>query len=230
MFYFTLLLNFLLTGFINLTPALIIRYLIHKKRFEKKNHAIVTSIVIAVIAWTIVYALLSLEGVDHSLPTGAPEILYAYINYHILKPAYQENDASPEDVSHMKENGDNAISKKSRFSSAKLPKLSIAMNVVLCISLIASTAFCFSLNDEVNLLRQDLAEANEKYEISVNARNSMQQRYEEEIEELYKKNNPSSIDFEEESRKIKEENRKEVGEWNKNNPDDQIDYAGNPIE
>lgn len=112
----------------------------------------------------------------------------------------------------------------------KNSKLSLILNVVLGIALIASLAFCFSLNGKINTLNQELKDSEAKYERAVSSRNSMQERYEEEISKLYQNSNSSSLDFEKELEKIHEENRKEVDEWNANNPDHQIDYNGQPID
>lgn len=222
MFYINLLIDLILTGFINLTPALIIRFLICKKRYEKKSYAIITSIIIAIVAWTIAYVLLFLNGADRSLPSGTAEILYAYINYCILKPTLREDNDGSDAVSFKTD--DDSVSKETAYPKVpKLAKLSMAVNVVLCVSLVVSISFCFSLNKKVNTLTESLDKANEKYELAVNSRNSMQQRYEAEIEDLYKKNNPSQLNLDKELEEIRKENLEEIEEWNENNPNNQIE-------
>ena len=75
-----LLLNFIMTAAINLTPALIIRYLIKKRPLNKKSYAVITCIIIAICAWSIIYFS---SGV---IPKGFTEEFYGIINFFILKP------------------------------------------------------------------------------------------------------------------------------------------------
>ncbi len=70
---------------LNIGPALIIRYGIKKKRFEKRSSAVICAVVIGFIVFTSVYFLMGYAS-------GTAEGLYGFINYFILRPKKEENE------------------------------------------------------------------------------------------------------------------------------------------
>ena len=121
-----LLLNFIMTAAINLTPALIIRYLIKKRPLNKKSYAVITCIIIAICAWSIIYFS---SGV---IPKGFTEEFYGIINFFILKPR-NETTQDINEQSTVKEHNEHSETEvlpvESGSSSNELHAVSTANNM-----------------------------------------------------------------------------------------------------
>lgn len=81
-----LLLDFVVTAAINLTPALVIRYLIKKRPLNKKSYAVITCIIIAICAYIIAYIVAFSPNGSGLVPKGFAEEFYGVINFFMLKP------------------------------------------------------------------------------------------------------------------------------------------------
>lgn len=250
MYVLSFLIDLIATAVIYMLPTIII--LVAHGRILKKRNAIIITILIAIFGYTVTWFVAFSSIGTGQTPRGFATITYSVLNYALLyirSSNRNSADANEDEIyfipdvkgavvmdTNMQEYADVMLSEtekendNSESTPAKSSKLSMILNVVLGVALIASLAFCFSLNGKINTLNQELKDSEAKYERAVSSRNSMQERYEEEIEELYQKYNPSALDFEKEIEKFKEEDRREVDEWNANNPDHQIDYNRQPID
>lgn len=243
MHYFDLLLNYLATAAINITPVLVIRYFIRKRRFDTNKPAIISCAIIAVAVWVVIYIIAFSNIGSNIVPKGEPEIIFAFVNYYILKPktasaqtntqnkdiGSNKNKTSPITDENMKAYADIMLEEEPvneveyNNCTTRITKVSIALNVLLVISLIGVSVFCFSIKNDLDQTKIELADAQERYERAKKARESMMEQHQEEIDELINRFNPG---YEEELTKALEEldkkRRENEEKWNRENPDDQI--------
>ncbi len=275
-----LLLNFVATAVINLTPALVIRYLIKKRPLNKKSHAIIACVIIAICAWSIAYFIAFSPIGSGLIPTGFAEVIFGFINFYMLKPntlnrTIVENELCDSESAEeqlpitMNEQNDSQLSTSTNknmdatieeYYDAMLPeeekgdmpvaepakaskaaKLSIALNVILIIAL------CVSAKIYVNSKIQ-LTEAEESYNKVLESKKVMKVTYEEEISELNEQldwyidryginwdyflenaREADKLDAEKEKADVNKKHKENVEKWNKENPDQPINEAGQPL-
>ncbi len=273
-----LLLNFIATAIINLTPALVIRYLVKKRPLNKKSHAIVACVIVAISAWSIAYFIAFSPIGSGIIPTGFAEVIFGFINFYMLKPTASNDNIPENELSHtalfdeestemespssmatesddnqhqntpvtksmdatmqeyfnamipveVKDN--NPIPDVNLEKTKKMTKVSIVLNIILVIALCVSVKTYVDTNARLADTKLQLLEVQKSYDKSVKARNSMMERYEEQIRELNKKLYPDrEIDFDEVEKYIQEKHKKNMEKWNKENPDQPINEAGQPL-
>lgn len=243
MYYLDLFINFIVTAAMNITPALIIRFLVRKRRFDISKHAIISCIVIAIVVWTVMYAIALSSIGSNIVPKGMPEIIFAFVNYFILKPKTStattniqkenvdsgKNKTSPITDENMKAYADIMLAEESpanevkhNTSSTRITKVSIALNVLLVIALIGTSVFCFSIKSDLDQTKIELADTQERYERAKKARESMMEQHQEEIDEIINRLNPDKLDYEQERERVLKDIKKNEEKWNRENPDNQI--------
>lgn len=128
-----LLISFAATAFINIMPALIIRYLIRRKRFETKKSAIIACIVIAIVAWTIIYIISFSDIGSKTVPKGTPEIIFAFVNYYILKPKTSSSSAAvKKEKVDSEKNETSPITDENKISPMTDENMKAYADIILC--------------------------------------------------------------------------------------------------